>query len=539
MIRPVSRGLGSGARRAWGPAVVAVLLGCVGCAATASAASTASATPSETHLSIVAGTGAAGAPTPGPAVSSALYHPRGAAVSPTTGDLYIADYHNSEVEQVTPLDTLSVVAGTGSYGAPAPGPATKSPLGNPTGVALDTSGDLYIADAFNNEVEKVTPQGTLSIVAGTGAAGAPTPGPATQSKLDEPYGVALDSANGDLYIADYGNSQVEKVTPHGTLSIVAGTGGYGTPTPGPATTSALRNPGDVAVDSTTGNLYIADPFNNEVEQVTRPGILSIVAGTGAAGAPTPGPATQSALNLPHGVAVNSTGDLYIADYNNSEVEKVTPQGTLSIVAGTGAAGAPTPGPATQSALDDPLGVGVDPGTGDLYIADTDSNEVERVGPACPAPSGGLTGVRLGPVALGMTRAQTRRALPILGLARNQLDLCLAGGPGILVGYPATRLLRTLSARQRAQLRGRVVLALTANHHYAFDGITAGTRVSRVHGRLAHASRLRIGDKTWYVLLGSEATKVLDVQHGTVEEVGIANQALTTTRAEQRRLLAGF
>lgn len=533
MMRQVFAGLGPGSRRAWSAAVAAGLLGCLGWA------STASATPSDTHLSIVAGTGAAGAPTPGPAVSSALYHPRGVAVSPTTGDIYIADYHNSEVEQVTPLGTLSIVAGTGSYGAPTPGPATKSALGNPTGVALDSSGNLYIADAFNNVVEKVTPQGTLSIVAGNGTAGAPTPGAATRSKLDEPYGVALDPATSDLYIADYGNSRVEKVTPHGTLSVVAGSGAYGAPTPGPATASALRNPGDVAVDPTTGNLYIADPFNNEVEKVTRQGTLSIIAGTGAAGAPTAGPATQSALNLPHGVAVNSTGDLYIADYNNSEVEKVTPQGTLSIVAGTGTPGSPTPGPATRSALDDPLGVGVDPGTGDLYIADTDSNQVERVGPACPAPSGGLAGVRLGPVALGMTRAQARRTLPIYSLARNQLDLCLAGGPGILAGYPSTRLLRTLSAHQHTQLRGRVVLALTANHHYAFDQITAGTRVSRVHGRLAHATQLRIGDNTWYLLPGSGATRLLDVQHGAVTEVGIANHVLTTTRAQQRRLLAGL
>ena len=533
MIARVSGWLGLGSSGTRGAVAVAGLLGCLAFASGASAA------PSNTYLSIFAGTGTAGTPTPGPATGSALYHPRDVAVDPTTGNLYIADYHNSEVEKVTPGGTLSIAAGTGSYGAPTPGRATHSALGNPAGVTVDSTGNLYIADPFNNKVEKVTPKGTLSIIAGTGTAGAPTPGPATRSALDQPYGVAADPNTGDLYIADYNNSRVEKVTPKGTLSIIAGTGTAGAPTPGPASSSELRNPSDVTVDPTTGNLYIADPFNNEVEEVTPQGALSIVAGIGTPGAPTPGPATQSALDYPHGVAVNSTGDLYIADYNNSEVEKVTPQGTLSIIAGTGTAGAPTPGPSTHSALDQPLGVGVDPGTDDLYIADTNNNEIERIGPPCPAPSGSLTGARLGPVALGMTRAQTRKALPIYTVTHNRFDFCLSGGPGIVVGYPSARLLKSVSAHDRGRLRGKVVVVLTANHHYALGHITAGTQVAQVHRRLAKAGRFQIGANTWYVLRGRHATWVLKVHHGTVVEVGIANHALSATSAGQRRLLTGF
>jgi hypothetical protein len=185
-------------------------------------------------------------------------------------------------------------------------------------------------------------------------------------------------------------------------------------------------------------------------------------------------------------------------------------------------------------------VGVDPGTGDLYIVDTSNNEIERVGPACPAPSGGVTGDRVGPLALGMTHAQARKAMPSYTVTQSQLvNFCLAGGPGILAGYPSTRLLKTLSAHQRTRLRGRVVLALTANHHYVLDHIIAGARIAAVHRRLAHAVRFRIGDTTWYVLTGSHGTGVLKVQHGTVEEVGIVNHALTATRAEERQLLTSF
>ena len=539
MIGRVSGWLRTGSWWARGVVVAAGLLGCLACAATASAA------PSDTYLSIFAGTGTAGEPTSGPAISSALFHPRGVAVDPSTGDLYIADYGNSKIERVTPQGNLSIIAGNGSYGAPTPGPAKKSPLGNPTGVAVTSNGDVYIADPYHNVVEKVTSKGKLSIVAGTGAAGAPTPGSATRSHLNEPYGVAVDSTTGDLFIADYDNREIEKVTPKGKLSIVAGTGTLGVPTPGPATQSDLGVPSAVAVDPITGDLYITDPFNYVVEEVTPQGTLSVVAGTGIAGTPTPGPATQSALDLPHAVAVDpTTGDLYIADYRNSEVEQVTPQGILSVVAGTGTAGAPTRGTATQSELDEPLGVGVNPDTGDLYIADTSNNEIEQVVPPCPAPSGGLSGARLGKVALGMTRAQARKALPVYTAMHNPLDtFCLAGGPGIVAGYPSASLLKTVSAHQRRRLRGRVVLALTANQHYSLDHITAGSGIAIVRKRLAHANaharRLRIGANTWYVLRRGKATKVIKVQNGAVQEVGIASYALTATHTQQRRLLSGF
>ena len=381
-------------------------------------------------LTIFAGNGLIGTPTPGPATSSDLSSPGDVAVD-TSGNVYIADTNNSEVEKVTPGGTLSVIAGTGTSGAPTPGPATSSKLFKPLGIAVDSSGNVYIADTDNNEVEEVTSGGTLSIIAGTGASGAPTPGPATSSKLFDPSGVAVDSS-GNVYIADRGNQRTEQVTSGGTLSVIAGTGAVGAPTAGTATSSKLFDPSGVAVDSSgnvyvadetagvvgkvssgtmsivaglvdfgpptagaatsselaapggvavdsSGNFYIADTDNNVVVKVTAGGTLSVIAGTGTSGAPTPGPATSSNLASPSGVAVDSSGNLYIADTNNNEIEKVTPGGTLSVIAGTGATGAPTPGPATSSKLDKPAAVAVD-GSGNVYIADNDNNEIEKVTP---------------------------------------------------------------------------------------------------------------------------------------------------------------
>jgi hypothetical protein len=314
----------------------------------------------------------------------------------SAGNLYIAAtwYLGGLVEKVTPQDTLSIVAGVAdeadNFKQPTPGPATRSDLGDDLGgIAVDLAGNLYIADPTWDVVEKVTPDATLSIVAGiVGHTGPPTPGAATKSDLGQPVGIAVDSS-GNLYIADGGNRVVEKVTPGGTLSIVAGTGQVGSPTPGPATASDLASPEFVAVDS-AGDLYIADNGNHVVEKVTPEGTLSIVAGIvsrvpGAPAAfqppPSPGPANRASI-VPGAVAVDSSGNLYVVDTVSDVVAKVTPGGILSIVAGcvsaVGCGARLTPAPALQSPLAIELnGIAVDP-AGSIYIADGYHLVVEKV-----------------------------------------------------------------------------------------------------------------------------------------------------------------
>jgi sugar lactone lactonase YvrE len=346
--------------------------------------SSVNATPYSMYLSVYAGTGARGAPTPGPATGSALSDPASVAVD-SSGNLYIADLANNVIEKVTPAGQLSIVAGTGSAGAPTPGPALRSDLYYPDGIAVDGSGNLYIADSRNNVIEKVTPAGQLSIVAGSGVLGPPTAGPATGSDLHDPNGIAVDSS-GNLYIADRANNVIEKVTPAGQLSIVAGTGSAGAPTPGPALRSDLSYPIGIAVDS-SGNLFIADSGNNVIEKVTPAGQLSIVAGSGVLGPPTAGPATGSDLHDPNGIAVDISGNLFIADSGNGDIEEVTPAGQLSIVAGTGSTGGglPTPGPATSSGLGLPLGLVVD-SSGSVFVGDYGGNVVEKLAAALPVPT---------------------------------------------------------------------------------------------------------------------------------------------------------
>jgi hypothetical protein len=338
------------------------------------------------ELSPFAGTGTAGLPTAGSATSSDLYTPVAIAFD-SAGDVFIADYDNNEVEKATPSGTLSIVAGNGTAGAPTPGSATSSHLDSPSGVAVDASGDVYIANNQACDVVKVTPSGVLSIVAGNGTCGTPVAGTATSSPLGHPWGIALDSS-GDLYISDDSKQVIEKVTPSGALTIFAGiVGVFGAPTPGPATSSHLNSPLGVATDS-LGNVYVADSYNYDVEKITPSGTLSVLAGEGSYGAPTPGPATSSELEDPYDVATDGAGDVYIADYYANSIDEVTAGGTLSVIAGNGNYGAPTYGvPATSSDLSGPEGVGSTAG-GRLYIADTYNETIDLLAP--PAPQAGPT-----------------------------------------------------------------------------------------------------------------------------------------------------
>jgi uncharacterized protein (TIGR03437 family) len=306
----------------------------------------------------------------GPATSAQLFVPIAVAVD-SAGNLYIADGPDNRIRKVT-SGVITTVAGNGMGGFSGDtGPATGAQLSGPTGVAVDSAGNLYIADSGNNRIRKVTNR-VINTVAGGGASPGDT-GPPTSVRLNSPAGVAADSA-GNVYIAD--SSRIRKVS-DGVITTVAGGGVLGfNGDNGPATSAQLDFPYGVAVDS-AGSLYIADTNNNRIRKVTK-GVITTVAGNGAPGFTGDNvAATGARLNQPHGVAVDSAGNLYIADTKNFRIRKVT-NGVISTVAGNGTYGSSGDnGPATSAELAGPLGLAVD-SAGNLYIADGDNSRIRKV-----------------------------------------------------------------------------------------------------------------------------------------------------------------
>jgi uncharacterized protein (TIGR03437 family) len=314
----------------------------------------------------------------GPATAAELSFPAGITFD-RAGNLYFADTFNSRIRKVDKNGIITTFAGTGDFGFSGDGGvATKALVNRPYGVAFDQAGNLYIADTYNDLIRKVTASsGLISTIGGFMEGFGGDGAPASTASFDTPTAVVFDAA-GNLYIADTLNNRVREVTTDGNIHTIAGDGnaadfGDG----GPATSASLNRPTGLALDG-AGNLYIADSASHRIRKVTPDGTITTIAGNGNAGFQGDGgPATQASLFYPKGMVVDvSSGNLYIADYLNSRIRVVTPDGNINTVAGNGAFDYyGDGGPATSAALKFPWSLTVD-AAGNVYVTD-DANSIIR------------------------------------------------------------------------------------------------------------------------------------------------------------------
>jgi uncharacterized protein (TIGR03437 family) len=313
----------------------------------------------------------------GKATAAILFYPQHVAED-SAGNLYIADTSNNEIRKVARDGTISTVA----------------KIVSPTAVAVDGSGTIFVA--HSNEIVKVDSQGNLSTVAGSNSTAgfSGDGGLATSALLNQPFGLAVDSS-GNLYIADTLNHRIRKISV-GNISTVAGSGavcgstcdrgGY-TGDGGPATSARMAFPGDVAVDS-SGDLLIADSSNHVIRKVDANGNITTVAGTGKAGfSGDGGPAAAAQLITPYGVAADNAGNIFISDTGNQVVRVVDGFGVISTIAGNNKAGfSGDGGPGASAELNKPFGLLVDP-NGNVFFVDSVNNRVRELtlsGPVVPS-----------------------------------------------------------------------------------------------------------------------------------------------------------
>ncbi len=285
------------------------------------------------------------------------------------GNAYVVDAANQVLRKVTTAGVVSTWAGSGTAGF-ANGTGTAAAFNSPHELTLDNAGNVILVDQNNHRIRSITPAGVVTSIAGSGTAGYQD-GPVATAKFSFPSGVAID-ANGTVYVADYQNSAIRKIA-GGTVSTLAG--GTKGSADGTGTAASFNEPDDIAIDN-AGNLFVTDWANHKIRKVTPAGVVTTFAGSGNAGFAN-GTGTAASFNHPWGIAIDGSNNLYIGDEYNNSIRKITPGAVVTTLAGTGAQGMAN-GQGTLATFNAPLGVSVNAAGNILYVADWQNNVVRKI-----------------------------------------------------------------------------------------------------------------------------------------------------------------
>ncbi|WP_198674075.1 SMP-30/gluconolactonase/LRE family protein [Chitinophaga alhagiae] len=336
-------------------------------------------------VSLLAGGGASGA-TDGTGSGALFSKPYGVAVD-VNGTVYVADRANHKIRKITAAGVVTTLAGSGVAGA-ADGTGVGATFNEPSGITLSPDGHLYVSDLQNHKVRRVTTAGVVTTIAGSGTLGF-ADGTGAAASFNYPIGITADAA-GNLYVADRYNHRIRKVTPAGVVTTFAGSGAAGS-TNATGTAASFNNPVGVCI-SPDGTLYVGDYGNHLVRKITTAGVVTTLAGSGSAGSAN-GTGTAASFNNPFGVSTDLGGNVYVGDYSNHKIRKITPAGVVTTLAGTGSAGSAN-GTGAAASFNNPAGVAAD-AVGYVYVADFLNNRVRKIIPTAgyilhPALPGGLT-----------------------------------------------------------------------------------------------------------------------------------------------------
>ncbi len=332
-------------------------------------------------FSTLAGLGGGGAGSADGTGSAARFSwPLGVTVD-GAGNLYVADFGNNAIRKVTPAGVVTTLAGQPGSAGSSDGTGSAARFQHPSGVAVDDVGNLYVADLYNYTIRKVTPADVVITLAGQAGSSGSADGTGSNARFAFPSGVAVDSAK-NVYVADQYNHTIRKVTPVGVVTTLAGRAGYSGSTDGTGSGARFYEPLGVAVDS-AGDVYVADRGNHTIRKVTASGVVTTLAGpvqfdsfgnrvTGSAD----GTGSAALFNSPSGVAVDSTGNIYVADVGNHTIRKVTPAGIVTTLAGLAGNTGSTDGTGSAARFSYPNGVAVD-SAGNVYVADKENQTIRR------------------------------------------------------------------------------------------------------------------------------------------------------------------
>jgi sugar lactone lactonase YvrE len=286
-----------------------------------------------------------------------------------TGNIYLADVVNQSIRKISNTGVVTTLAGSG-FRSYAEGVGTAASFNNPLGIAVDASGNVFVADQGNNRIRKITPAGVVSTFAGSGIAGASN-GTGAAASFNRPYDIAID-ANGNLYVADTDNYRIRKISPVGSVTTLAGSSPGNLD--GIGTAAKFESPTGLTVDA-YGNVYVADNGNRLIKKISSLGVVTTLAGTGVPGF-ADGSGSAASFSNPFHITIDPSGNLYVTDPNNHAIRKITASGMVTTIAGNGISGF-ADGPGSTARFSNPCGIAND-GLGNIYIGDNLNYKIRKI-----------------------------------------------------------------------------------------------------------------------------------------------------------------